>query len=138
MSTNEEEDTTKARDISASILSNVLQIGYLDYEKTINGLKNLTGSTKAQFFENVFGLTFACKYSDTSEYVVGEKYSVEKLPFNQYVIYHRTNIIAIICLDNGQTFQDLSSDIQRRIHDSICIGLVMGTLKDSKFNFTMS
>lgn len=131
-------DLKKAREISASILGNVLQIGHLDYAKTILGLMDLTGSVEAQFFQNVYGLTFVCKYSNTSAYKIGELYTVEKLPPNKYVIYHRNNIIAIVCLDKQEGLETFPEDIQRRIHDSICIGLVMGNLKDSKYNFTMS
>lgn len=129
---------TKARDISTSILQNVLQTGRLDYVKTISGLMDLTGSTKAQFFTNILGYTFLCKYSNTNDFTVGNKYLLDNLPINQYVVYHRTNIIAIICLDNQDILEDLSDDVQKRIHDSICVGLVMENLKDAKFDFTMS
>jgi hypothetical protein len=127
------------KDISANILQNVLQIGHLDHRRAIDALMKMTNSQDAQFFE-VFSATqiFLCRYSSSDRYILGQEYTFEDLPNEQYPIFHKNNIIAIISLDKLQNFEDMSDDFRQRIHDSICIGLVMGNLNDSKFSFTMS
>jgi len=133
------EQTDARRDVSAAILQNILQIGHLDYGRVTEYLVRLTDSKTAQFFEkSQTGSIFVCRYSNTDAYVIGEKYTTYNLPYNQYAIFHRNNVIAIISLDNQDPLDDLPDDMQQRIHDSICVGLVMGTLQDSKYVFTMS
>jgi len=127
------------RDISASILQNVLQIGHLDYAYAMTLLKNLTQSKTGFFFEKVqTGALFLCKYSDTEHYVVDDRYTLDTLPTNQYTIFHRNNVIAILSIENQDALDDIADDLQQRVHDSICIGLVMGTLRESKYSFTIS
>lgn len=128
------------KDISATILQLVLQIGYLDHEKVMKSLMEFTKSKVSQFFEVVFGSnsTYICRYSSTKDYITGEKYKFDNLPFDQITIFHKSSVIAIVCLDNQDEFDSISQECRQRILDSICIGIVMGNLKDSNFNFTMS
>jgi len=126
-------------DISGTFLQNILQLGYLDFQYAIKTLMDLTKSKTGQFFEKSHaGSLFVCKYSTTQQYTVNEKYTLDTLPLNQYTIFHRNTVIAIVCLDNQDVLDDLPDDMQQRIHDSICIGLVMGNLQDSKYTFTIS
>jgi hypothetical protein len=128
-----------SRDISASLLQNILQIGYLDYGITMDALMQLTKSKIGQFFEkSQTGSLFICKYSTNQMYIVDDKYAIDTLPVNQYAIFHRNQVLAIISLDNQDALDDLADDYQKRISDSICIGLVMGTLRESKYTFTIS
>lgn len=140
MSTSEEiTGHVSHRDISACLLQNILQVGHLDYVHTMKRLKDLTKSPTGFFFEKgQTGASFTCKYSDTEHYVTGDRYTLDSLPTNQYTIFHRNNVIAIISLENQDALDDVEDDLQQRIHDSICIGLVMGTLRDSKYSFTIS
>lgn len=129
----------RSKDISAYLLQNILQIGQLDYEKSMHKLMKLTHSKSGQFFQKgQTGSLFMCTFSTSQLYKVGDKYMLDNLPINQYTIFHRNTIIAIICLENQDILDELPDDIQQRIHDSICIGLVMGTLRDSKYSFTIS
>ena len=128
-----------SKDVSASILQNVLQIGHLDFSRAMDLLMQLTESKEGQLFEkSQAGSLFVCRYSNTQSYTVDEKYTTDALPANQYTIFHRATIIATVCLSNQDAFDDLPEDMQQRIHDSICIGLVMGHLWDSKYAFTIS
>lgn len=128
-----------SRDISASLLQNILQIGYLDYGITMDALMQLTKSKVGQFFEkSQTGSLFICKYSTNEMYIVDDKYAIDTLPVNQYAIFHRNQVLAIISLDNQDALDSLADDYQKRISDSICIGLVMGTLRESKYTFTIS
>ena len=128
------------KDISTNILQDVLQIGHLDYRKTVDELVKITESKWAQFFEILYAssLTFTCKYSTTTEFVAGENYDYGDLPSEQYSIFHKSNIVAIICLSNQPVLDTMSLKVRQRIHDTICIGLVMGNLQDTKFSFVMS
>ena len=133
------ENDIKHGDISASLLQNILQVGYLDYRIAMKALMELTLSKVGQFFEkSQTGSLFICKYGTNQTYIVEDKYAIDTLPVNQYAIFHRNQVIAIVCLDNQDVLDDLPDDYQKRIHDSICIGLVMGTLRDSKYTFTIS
>ena len=125
-------------DISTSILQDVLQSGQLNYHKTVDTLVRITNSQSAQFFELLYGLTFVCKYSSTSDFVTDKQYGFEDLPSEQYAIFHKSNIIAVICLSNQKILNELPGNTRQRIHDAICIGLVMGSLRDSKYSFVMS
>jgi hypothetical protein len=126
--------------ISSSILQNVLQVGHLDYKRTMDGLLEITKSTKGQFFEAVStgSLSFNCKFSTSDDYIVGDKYDYEELPNDQYPIFHKSNPIAIISLNVNSTLGHVNDEIRQRIHDSICIGLVLGTFKHDKYTFTIT
>lgn len=128
------------KDISASILKNVLQCGHLDFEKTTQTIVNVSKSKTGHFFEAVYeaSLHFTCRYSTSDQYIMNERYTFEDLPENQYAIYHKNNIIAIISIDNQKELENLPDNIRQRLHDSIAIGIVLGNLKISKFSFTMS
>jgi hypothetical protein len=127
------------KDISASLLNNILQIGQLDYGKIMFLLKDATYSNIGQFFEkSQTGENFICRYTDTNQYILDQKYTFQELPINQYTIFYRNKVIAIICLDNIDNLESQKDTIQQGIHDSICIGLVMGHLKESKYTFTIS
>lgn len=128
------------QDISAVILQNVLQIGHLDYFKTIEGLISLTSSSSAQFFEPLYlnSQYFVCKFSNDVKFVQNEILPYDSLPVDQYPIYHKNTILAIISLDRQENFDSLLNDQQKRIHDSICIGLILGNLKDTNYSFITS
>jgi hypothetical protein len=127
------------RDISGSLLRNILQTGGLDYGVTMSYLMQLTNSRSGQFFEkSQMGTWFICKYTTDPSYVVSNKYEVSSLPYNQYAIYYRNEILAIISLENPDPLEDLTDDCQARIHHSICVGIVMKDLRETKYSFTLS
>ncbi len=129
------------KDISASILQQVLQVGYLNYDKLMENLMRITKSKDAQFFEVLSGNAeskYVCKYSTTTEFIAGMIYTLNDLPFDQITIMHKSSPISMISLDNQSEFDIIPDDCRQRILDSICIGIVMGNLKDTKFTFTMS
>ncbi len=122
--------------LSTLILQDVLQIGRLDFNKTMAGLMHITGSQNAHFFETD-SVNFACRYT-TGEHILGQRYSFDELPLDNFPIMHKSNVIAFICLDRQEAIEEMDDDDRQRIFDSICAGLVMGRLKDDNFAFAMS
>ncbi len=122
--------------LSTLILQDVLQIGRLDFTKTMEGLMRITGSTNAHFFETD-SVHFVCRFS-TGGHVLGQRYSFDELPPDNSPIMHKSNVIAFVCLDLQDAIDSMTEDDRQRIFDSICAGLVMGRLKDDNYAFAMS
>ncbi len=122
--------------LSTLILQDVLQIGRLDFTKTMEGLMHITGSTNAHFFETD-SIHFICRFT-TGGHTIGQRYSFDELPPDNSPIMHKSNVIAFVCLDKQDAIDDMSEDDRQRIFDSICAGLVMGRLKDDNYAFAMS
>ena len=122
--------------LSTLILQDVLQIGRLDYNKTMEALMRITGSTNAHFFETD-GVHFVCRYT-TGGHVLGQRYSFDEVPPDNSPIMHKSNVIAFVCLDQQDAIDDMTEDDRQRLFDSICAGLVMGRLKDDNYAFAMS
>lgn len=122
--------------LSTLILQDVLQIGRLDFVKTMTGLMNITGSKDAHFFETD-SVNFTCRFT-TGDHILGQRYSFDELPPDNFPVMHKSNVIAFICLDRQDAIDEMEDDDRQRIFDSICAGLVMGKLKDDNYAFAMS
>ena len=129
-------DNQQAENLSTLILQDVLQIGRLDFVKTMEGLKKITGSTHGHFFETDAS-NFTCRYT-TGDLVIGQRYSFDELPPVNFSIMHKSAVIAFVCLDQPDAIDDMVDQDRQQIFDSISAGLVMGRLKDDNYAFAMS
>lgn len=123
--------------LSTTILQNVLQIGRLDYKSTMEGLLSITGSTEGQFFDTD-SINFICRYSTEDRYSVGQRYSFDELPLDNFPIMHKSNVIALICMNAQGAIDDMNDTDRQRIFDSISVGMVMGRLKEENYGFATS
>ncbi len=129
----------KPEDMTLDLLRQTLQDGKLNYSVTMEKLMDITSCETGYFFEALpfSSLFFICRFtSQKGRYVEGVKYSFEDLPEGaQYNVYHKSNIIAILCFDKPNACQLLN---QHRIHDGLSFGIVMGALTTSKHSLILS
>lgn len=123
---------------SSSILASVVQLGHLDFKMVTDCLTKMTFSKSGQFFEIDFSGKLVCRYSSDDSFFINNRYSFDEISSDQFLIFHKSIIIAIICFENVDKMELISPKEKQHIHDSICIGLVLGNLKNSNYSFTMT
>lgn len=120
---------SSVRFICASVVHDTLHNGSVNFGNLIQDLNTLYGGTNGYVFlaDRTVGEKLSCAYStDRRKYVNGTAYNAEDLPSNQFLIFHRVDLNAIVCFDGQPTFEQMATeDEQAHLHDCISLGIIM-------------
>lgn len=117
----------------SAILDDVLQTGSIDIHKLMTRLIKDSESNFGYFFQVENDDQFICRFSsDTDSYLIGGTYSIAQVPSNQFSIYVRDFIVAVICLENHY------EESLANVHDCIATALHFTKMQQTHHRFLVT
>jgi hypothetical protein len=126
----------------SKIIQSILHTNVLDIELLIDELQKLTNSENSALFDMDSQDTeiMTCRHSTMiNDYTSNNKYNLSELPDThfQFPIWHKSNMIVMIVLSNKTVINGMNDEFSQKLHDTICVGLVMDNMRKRNYKLNM-